>query len=449
MEDKNLTMARLIAEKVRERGGRVYYVGGFVRDIIMGKESKDIDIEVHGITPEALMEILSGVGTPNVMGASFGILGLSHYDIDISMPKKDGADRGKNDFSASADPFAGTEKAALRRDFTMNALMQDVLTGEIVDCFGGVSDIKNRIIRHIDDKTFTEDPLRVIRAAQFSARFGFKIAEETAELCRSIDITKIPFERIFEELKKALMKSDKPSVFFDVLRNMNALDFWFPEVKALIGVEQPPQFHPEGDVWVHTMMVLDKAATLRDKAQFPTEFMLSALCHDFGKVCTTKVIDGRIRSFGHEEEGIPIAEGYIKRLTRDVKLRKYVANMVKLHMRPNIIASQKSSLKAFCKLFDESVCPEDLLLLSESDFLGRTDSEDYTERKEYLAVMLSDFKERMNLPYVGGDDLIKLGYKPSKELGEALRYAHKLRLSGVPKKDALRQTVTFIESLNK
>ncbi len=450
MEDKNVVMARLIAEKVLANGGKVYYVGGYVRDHLCGRESKDIDIEVHGITPQKLSEILESVGKPKAMGASFGIFGLAGYDLDISLPRKENeSGRGKSNFTEYTDPFIGVEAAAKRRDFTINAFMQDVLSGEVYDFFGGKKDLENGIIRHVDDVTFSEDPLRVIRAAQFAARFGFSLSEETVNLCKSLDLSWISHERVWEELKKALVKSEKPSVFFETLRKMDALDVWFPEVKALIGVEQPPQFHPEGDVWNHTMLVLDIGASLRDKAKNPVGFMMSLLCHDFGKPVTTTNENGRIRSIGHETAGVDIAKNFIKRLTSDVNLRRYIENMVELHMRPNIIAEQSSSVKAFCKLFDASCCADDLLLVSEADFLGCAKDESYVERKEYLYKMLKLFRKRMKKPYVTGADLIKAGYAPGKAMGEALKHAHKLRLAGLCKKEALCQTIAFLRHMEK
>jgi tRNA nucleotidyltransferase (CCA-adding enzyme) len=182
------------------------------------------------------------------------------------MPRREKATgRGHRDFEIEVDPFIGTYKAARRRDFTINALMQDVLTGEVVDHFGGMDDLRAGIIRHIDPETFIEDPLRVLRGAQFAARFGFRIAPETVELCKGIDLSALSRERIEEELKKALLKSDKPSVFFEEMRRMEQLDVWFPELGQTIGLEQDPVFHPEGDVWVHTMEVIDRAAAVRDK----------------------------------------------------------------------------------------------------------------------------------------------------------------------------------------
>ena len=210
-------MARRVAEAVQQAGGRTYFVGGYVRDLLLGRENKDIDIEVHGVSVQCLEGILDQLGERLTMGASFGVMGLRHYDLDIAMPRSETANgRGHKDFEIFVDPFLGEDKAASRRDFTMNALMQDALTGEILDFFGGKDDILHRRIRHVNDQTFAEDPLRVFRAAQFAARFGFEVAEETTALSSTMDVTALPGERIMLELEKALLKAPKPSLF---LRN--------------------------------------------------------------------------------------------------------------------------------------------------------------------------------------------------------------------------------------
>jgi len=214
MSDRNVSMARRIATAVAQAGGRTYYVGGCVRDLLLGRENKDIDIEVHGVTVPALAAILDGLGERTAMGASFGIMGLRHYDIDIAMPRSEKATgRGHRDFEVFVDPFIGEEKAALRRDFTMNALMQDVLTGEILDFFGGRADLAAGRIRHVSDASFAEDPLRVFRAAQFAARFGFGVADETTALCATMAVDALPPERVMGELEKALLKAARPSIF--------------------------------------------------------------------------------------------------------------------------------------------------------------------------------------------------------------------------------------------
>ena len=211
LEDQK--MAGEVARLVAEKGGRTFYVGGFVRDALLHRENKDVDIEVHGVTPRQLEEILDSLGQRLVMGESFGVFGLKGYSLDIAMPRKEEArGQGHKDFDVFVDPFIGTEAAARRRDFTFNALMQDVLTGEIVDHFGGVEDLKSGVLRHVCDQSFGEDPLRVLRAAQFAARFGFRVAEDTVALCRRMELQHLSRERIDGELKKALLKAEKPSI---------------------------------------------------------------------------------------------------------------------------------------------------------------------------------------------------------------------------------------------
>ncbi len=443
---RDLAMAEKLARLIAEEGGRVFYVGGFVRDLLMKRENKDIDIEVHGIPVEKLEEILKSVGYLTEMGASFGVFGLKGYDLDIAMPRKEEAiGRGHKDFKVDVDPYLGTEKAAVRRDFTMNALMQDVLTGEIVDHFGGVEDLEKGVLRHVNPDTFVEDPLRVLRGAQFAARFDFTIAPDTMALSSTVDLSTLAPERIMGELEKALLKAEHPSVFFEQMREMDQLDFWFPELEALIDVPQDPVHHPEGDVWTHTMLVLDQAARLRSRAKEPLYFMLAALFHDLGKTVSTELLekDGRYHAYGHENAGLPLVKQSVSRITNENALAKYVLNMTRLHMRPNMNAKQGAKQLAMNRLFDESICPEDLLLLAEADYLGRAGEWDFTENQAYLQEHFAVFQEMMARPFVMGRDLIEAGLKPDKHFSELLAYAHKLRLAGVSKEDALRQTLQY------
>ena len=364
-------MARRIAEEVAKAGGRSFFVGGYVRDLLRHRETKDIDLEIHGIAVQKLEEILDGLGERTVMGASFGIFGLAHYDLDIAMPRtEESTGAGHRDFSVFVDPFIGPVKAAMRRDFTINAMMKDVLTGELLDFFGGREDLARGLIRHVNDRSYAEDPLRVFRAAQFSARFVFRIAEETRALSSTIDVGALAGERVMGELEKALLKADRPSIFFEELRAMRQLSVWFPELEASIGVPQEQRFHPEGDAWTHTMQVLDEAAALRDQAEYPLGFMLAALCHDFGKALTTEEIDGVYHAYGHETAGLPLTERFLSRLTGETRLKSYVGNMVLNHMRPNVTAARAKHEKSFMRMFDSSCCPEDLLLLAKADALG-------------------------------------------------------------------------------
>ena len=441
---ENLKTSVSLAEKIAKRGGRAYYVGGFVRDRLQGLENKDIDIEVHGITPDTLEEILSSIGGYIPAGKSFGVYKLGHHSIDVAMPRKETlTGKGHRDFKIDVDPFIGTKKAAIRRDFTVNAIMQDIITGEIIDHFGGQRDLENGILRHVNDTAFGEDPLRVLRGAQFTARFNFKIAPETIELCSKIDITTLSSERVFNELKKALLKSDKPSVFFENLRIMNKLSFWFPEVEKLIGVPQHSVHHREGAVWTHTMMVLDECAKVREKAEHPLYFMLSGLVHDFGKIVTTEFIKGDYHAYRHETAGRDIVKTFIRRITNENALLSYLLHMTELHMKPHMIVADKSSIKATNKMFDTSVSPNDLILLALCDGLGKIPQKPCREAEKFLRERLEIFNEYMSRPYVTGQDLIEAGIKPGKEFSELLKFAHKLRLSGVSKKEALSQILKF------
>ena len=447
MDDESL--ARAIAKAVSHEGGRTYYVGGFVRDQILGRHSKDVDIEVFGVPVSDLEELLAGFGEVTTVGASFGIFNLKGHTLDIAVPRRAGTDHrgGKNDLAEVADPSLSTREAALRRDLTMNALYQDVLTGEVVDLVGGRADMEAGVIRHVDDDTFAEDPLRVMRVAQFAARFDMTVDASTVALCSRLDLSDLPSERVQEELRKALLKAERPSVFFEVLRDMHQLDPWFVEVRALEGVPQNPMYHPEGDVWAHTMLVLDAAAHQRDEAADPFAFMLSALCHDFGKAATTGELDGRVVSYGHEKAGEPLTEAFLDRLGVSGSVRAYVLNMVSLHMAPNALVAQGARRKAFNHLFDQSVCPRDLLLLARADDLGRGFERDRTDEDAELLERLRSFEELMARPFVQGRDLVAQGMEPGPMMGEVLRYVHKLRLAGLSKDDQLRQGLGFWRGL--
>lgn len=437
-------IAEKIAVLVKENGGRTFYVGGFVRDRVMGTEGKDVDIEVHGITPEKLREILANAGTPLSKGESFGVYGLSGYDIDIAMPRSEHATgRGHKDFEIFVDPFIGTEKAAKRRDFTMNALMQDVLTGELIDHFGGISDIENRVIRHIDDESFVEDPLRVFRASQFSARLGFEINQGTIDLCSRIDVSTLSRERVEEELKKALLKGERPSEFFSNLRKMNQLGTWFPEMEKLIGLEQDPVFHPEGDVWTHTLEVLDRAAGFRDEVSNPYAFMILSMVHDFGKIITTEEKDGRIHAYGHETLGLPIIEEFLQRVVSEKEVKSYVRKMVPLHMKPNVCAFSKPKIKSTNRMFDEAADPKDLIYFAMADKPVMSGDMPFSGDSEFLFERYDIYMDMMARPYVTGQDLIDSGLSPGEGFSEILDYAHKLRLAGTDKENALKQCIAY------
>lgn len=446
----DMKTAILLSELIAEKSGTAYFVGGFVRDKFMKHENKDIDIEVHGISADVLEEILDSIGKRIEIGESFGIYGIKGCCLDIALPRKEHlCGKGHRDFNIDVDPFIGTEKAALRRDFTINALMENIITGEVIDHFGGISDINDKIIRHVSDKTFSEDPLRVLRAAQFAARFEFDIADETLLLCRNIDLSTLSKERIEAELVKALLKAERPSIFFESLRKMDQLGTWFAEVEMLIGVPQNSKYHMEGDVWNHTMMVIDEAAKYRDRSTYPYGFMMTALVHDFGKAICTEKKNGVYHAYEHETKGLTIVKRFLKRITNEKKLIHYVMNMTELHMKPNVLANAEASVKSTNKMFDSSVSPIDLIYISQSDDKGRKTLVQSKSTEEFLLKRLDIYNKIMEKPYVTGKDLIDAGLLPNENFKEVLSYAHKLRLANIDKESALKQTISYAAKFNE
>ena len=443
-------IAQQIARLVQQQGGRAYYVGGYVRDALLGQENKDIDMEVHGITPECLASLLDSLGQRIQIGESFGIYNLKGHGLDIAIPRKEALrGTGHRDFDVYVDPFIGTATAARRRDFTFNALMQDILTGEVIDHFGGAEDLRKGVLRHVCDESFGEDPLRILRGAQFAARFGCRVAEETIALCRELSLAHLPRERVEAELKKALLKAERPSIFFQVLRQMDQLDLWFPELKALIGVPQNPRFHAEGDVWNHTMLVLDEAAKLREDTENPLGFMLAALTHDFGKAVCTGEVNGSLHAYNHETLGIPLAEAFLRRITAESRLIHYVLNLVELHMKPNTLAAANASEKSTNKLFDQALDPTALIHLATADHLGRITREPPVSYNAFLTDRLAHYRSCMARPCVTGRDLIAAGCTPGEDFKEILEYARKLHLAEIPKEHALKQALAYARTLRK
>lgn len=468
--DSRRELVRKIALAIDNAGGKLYYVGGCVRDsILSGRDifstasTHDIDLEAHGILPVDLENILKQFGEVKTVGKSFGIFQLSStHDIDIGLPRKEIKTGAKHtDFRVDVDPFIGEENAARRRDLTINALMQNVLTGEVLDFFEGKKDLERGVLRAVDKKTFVEDPLRVFRVARFDSKFvrkdglPFQIDFETLVLCNQIDTTALSRERVMEETNKALL-GESPAAYFNALLLMGQLKVWFPELYALIGVKQDPDHHPEGDAYVHTMLVLNQAASERHYATQKLPAMWAALCHDLGKSLSTKIgEDGKIRAIGHEDTGVKLADKMLKRLTDDKKLIRYVKNMVELHMKPNAMAKAQLQnnespypnhhhQKHLNHLFDKSVEPNDLLFLAWADYTGRGKASNrppYEPIERYLRLGLFEYHKMINEPMVTGDDLVELGYKPNGAFKQALELSKKLLLAGVPKEEALPMVV--------
>lgn len=439
--EKILKLARV----VEEAGGRALLVGGCVRDRLLGRGAKDWDVEVYGVEPAALRALLNRLGRVNVVGEAFTVYKLGK-DLDVSLPRRERkTGRGHRAYFIEGDPSMTFEEAARRRDFTVNAILEDPLTGEIIDPFGGREDLEKRSLRAVSAETFAEDSLRVLRAAQFAARFEFDIEPATVELCRSIDLTDLPPERIWGELEKILLQARRPSIGFEQLVKLGAVEQLFPEIQALIGVPQEPEWHPEGDVDVHTWLTLDCARELIDDLDYPRRVtvMLAALCHDFGKPSTTEFVDGRTRSRGHEEAGVAPTESFLDRLRiftlEGYDVRAQTVALVRDHLKPGEFHRLRAEIGdgAFRRLARR--CELDLLYrVARADSLGRNapwvprELRRTAEAQEWFIRRARELEVEQGPParILLGRHLIEMGVAPGPSMGRTLDAVYEMQLDG-------------------
>ncbi|MGC2235967.1 MAG: HD domain-containing protein [Pyrinomonadaceae bacterium] len=434
-----------LAEIVQKNGGRAMLVGGCVRDDLMGIEPEDWDMEVYGIEPQKLREILDSFGKVDAVGEAFTVYKLGN-DLDVVLPRRERkAGRGHRGFVIEGDKDMSFEEAAKRRDFTINAILKDALTGEIIDPFGGRSDIEQKILRVVSLDTFAEDSLRVLRAAQFAARFEFDIDAKTIEICRSIDVTDLPKERIRGELEKLFLKSEKPSIGLRWLYDLGVVKQLFPEMQALVGVPQEPEWHPEGDVDIHTLMVVDEARKLIDDLPYAKQVtvMLGALCHDFGKPATTAFFDDKWRSHAHDEAGIEPTLSFLDKLgifTLDgYDARGQIIQLVRYHLLPGMFYKAKEPVGdgAFRRLA-RRVEPDLLYRVSKADSLGRNPEwlpkEKWfkSEAQEWFIEKVRELSIEKEAPkrILMGRHLIELGLKPSPKFKEIIDAIYEMQLDG-------------------
>ncbi len=432
-----------LSQAIRDAGGRALLVGGCVRDLVMQIAPKDWDLEVYGLQPTKLREVLDQFGDVNVVGEAFSVYKVDH-EIDVSIPRRDRkSGKGHRGFIIEGDPDMDPTEAAKRRDFTINAIMKDPLTDEVIDPHEGQVDLANKLLRAVSAETFSEDSLRVLRAAQFAARFDLTIDPATEALCRNIDLTDLPAERVWGEIEKLLLKASRPSVGFGFLRQVGAIEQLFPEIKAMIDVPQDPEWHPEGEVFRHTMLVVDRARELIDELPYAKQVtvMLAALAHDFGKPATTEFIDGRWRSRGHEEAGVAPTESFLDRLNvhslDGYDVRSQVIAIVRDHLKPGEFYKKRAEVGdgAFRRLARK--CEPDLLYrVARADSLGRND-ENAPPEKWYDAapqewfierVRELNIEERAPAPLLMGRHLIELGLPPGPKIGEITQSVYELQL---------------------
>lgn len=433
---------QLISKRLKSHNAKALIVGGMVRDHFLNKESKDYDVEVYGIdTIDKLQEILSEFGSVNLVGKSFGILKLNidNDEHDFSLPRIEHKTGNKHsDFKTTYDGNMSYSEAFKRRDFTINSIGYDIETGKFIDSYGGINDIENRILRHTSDATFAEDPLRVYRAVQFVARFDLKLNENTFNLCKKmVDdglLEFLPKERIYIELKKLLLKPKRPSIGFELMRSLGILKY-FPELQSIIDVPQNQKWHPEGDVWTHTMMCVDEMAKLKTgNIKLDEKLLWAILCHDFGKATHTQIKDDNVTAIGHEEAGIEPMRRFMSRLTNEHKLISDIEPFIRHHLAPSQLYHNGAKSPAIRRL-STKINIEELVIVARADFLGRTTKESLERTYKAGDWLIKKARELgvetdAPTPILQGRDLINLGLAPSPEFKRILNSAYQAQLDG-------------------
>jgi tRNA nucleotidyltransferase (CCA-adding enzyme) len=445
----SLDTALAIARAVAAEGGRALFVGGWVRDRLLGRPSKDVDLEVYGVPADRLRPLLERFGPVNAVGESFTVYKVA--GIDVSLPRRDSkVGRGHRGFEVTGDPGMSVEEAARRRDFTINAIAWDPLREAYLDPFDGRGDLlQRRVLRAVDPRTFADDSLRVLRAVQFAARFGLGLDPGTRELCRRIPLDDLPADRIWGEIEKLLLQAPAPASGFTLALDLGVVERLFPELLALVGCPQEPDWHPEGDVWVHTLMVIDQARTRIDDLDRARQVvvMLGAVCHDLGKPATTAVIDGRIRSMDHEQAGVAPTLAVLDRLNvhsiGGFDVRRHIVGIVAYHLAPNSFYKSRTPVGdgAFRRLA-QKVDLELLARVALSDCLGRTGYFDCSGIEWFLGrARALGVEHAAPEPILKGRHLLDLGMTPGPEVGRVLKQVYERQLDGriVTLEDALAE----------
>lgn len=388
-----------VAKDIEKQGGTTYFVGGMVRDLLLGKEPKDIDLEIHNITEQNLKIILSKYGKVNEFGKSFGIYQIEGVDVDFALPRTERKVGDKHtSFDVTTNPFLGTKKAAERRDLTVNSIMQDVLTGEIVDHFNGQEDINNKILRHVNTKTFIEDSLRVVRIATFASRFNFDIAEDTIQLAKSMDLSNLPKDRIMKELDKVLSKANDVSLFFKALEKMDKLSPFFNEMNEL-----PKQ---KRDKLYNTLSTM--------KGQELTT-MLGIICYYL--LLENKDIEVFLQRFNNINK---VEKTVIKVVNRIIEIENSIS-------RQRLIYGDIPYNKLVLGLTREEVKTLNCIISSIWN--------------PCFVKFINKAYKFMSVPFVNSEDLFNLGYKPNPKFGELLKQSLVLQAKGLSKEDILKKIV--------
>jgi tRNA nucleotidyltransferase (CCA-adding enzyme) len=460
-----------LCKAIRDAGGQAFLVGGWVRDLEIRRlqglsdppTADEADLEVYRLPADRLASLLGGFGEVRLVGQSFAVYKLvprgasgTAAAIDVSLPRRDTkVAPGHRGFEVQGDPDLSQKDATRRRDFTVNAMMYDPLEGGTIDLWGGRSDLRARVLRAVDSTTFIEDSLRVLRAVQLAGRLEFFIDPATVDLCRGIDLSDLPAERTWGEIEKLLLKARRPSIGLHWASRLGVIDRLFPELLELQGCPQEKEWHPEGDVWVHTLMAIDQAkleieGLPREKA---LTVLLAVLCHDLGKPATTAVVDGRIRSYEHEEAGVAPTRALLDRLNvrtlQGYDVREQVVQLVAHHLTPSHYFKNRDNVGdgAFRRLA-RRLEPDLLYRVSRADCLGRT-GDFSTEAQEWFIakVRTLSVESRPPAPILMGRHLLEMGARPGPVIGRVTKAVYELQLDGRIRdlEDARREARRLLE----
>jgi len=445
-----------ISKVLLQYGAKTIIVGGSVRDHFLKLPIKDYDIEVYGLESLDILEkILAKFGSVNFVGRSFGVLKFKYKgeEYDFSFPRVEKKiSKGHKGFNITVDGNMDFKKASSRRDFTINAMGYDIEKKRFLDPYKGIEDIKQRVVRVINSNTFIDDPLRVYRAIQFCARFNYRLSTKSIKLCKKMVkngmLDELPKERVYIEFKKLLLKAQKPSIGFSLMRELGVLRY-YPELEAIIGVPQNKRWHPEGDVWTHTLLAVDKMTNMRsgDKRR-DIKLMFATLCHDFGKVTHTQIEGDRISARGHEKAGVAPTKSFLKRLTDEERIINGVALLVQYHLIPTQYYTNRVNDRVIRKLATK-IDIEELVTVARADFLGRTTEESLSgvyEAGNWLLTKAKKLKveRKPPKPIFSGRDLITLGAEPSPKFKTILNDIYNAQLDG--KVSNYNEAVLFVKN---
>lgn len=443
-----------VLDEIVKQKGEAYFVGGMVRDLLLDRQIKDLDIEVHGLEQDQFVRLLRRFGYVDYVGKSFGVFKLQGIDIDWSLPRMDSAGRKP---IVVIDPYMSIQDAFRRRDLTINAMGINIMSGELIDPFKGQDDLARGILRSPDITFFEQDPLRFFRVMQFISRFDMKPDGQLNALCKNMKIKEVSRDRIEQEFAKMFLKSEFPSLGIRWLKSINRISELLPELAATIGVEQDYRWHPEGDVFEHSMQALDAAAALNyENDQEKLVLLYAALCHDLGKVTTTFKDEKGIHSYGHAEVGCKIAQKMLKRITHNKLLIDTASKLVRWHMAPVQLLKGGAKISAFKRLATHLAPEINGIMLAKlviADHRGRNkmlhkplihpipEIQQFIDKMEQAGVLCA--KEE---PLLTGKDFLDV-VGPGPLIGRLVKRAYELQLEGVCQKDELKRMV--LEGIKK